>query len=265
LYLAYNAPHTPYEAPSETEEMLNLRDMRKIANVPAEKRRTYAAMVVELDKGLGEIMKALDENRLKKNTLVFFLSDNGGGPNNRGYASCNFPLRGSKGTFYEGGIRVPFIAYWDGKLSSGTRYEKPVISMDISATTLSLAGGDPEKAKLDGINLIPYLTGEITSSPHEKLFWRDNDGKRGAIRKGDFKLKFDKGGEEIELFNVTRDLREENDISNQYPEMVETLMNEWKTWSADMRPSAWEPVPQEQWTQDKYQQPVGFEERVLMK
>jgi arylsulfatase A-like enzyme len=206
-------------------------------------------------------MEALKKTGIDKNTIVFFLSDNGGGKPSAAYPSSNYPLKGYKGQFYEGGIRVPFVARWNGVFTGGSKYNEPVISMDITATALALAGGNPDESKLDGKNLIPYIIGKKTTAPHERLFWRASEGKDGAIRKGNYKLKFTKSGGSVELYNLTTDIGEQHDMSNEQPELVKTLLTEWKAWNIELKPSAWRIVPEKEWTQPRYQPPLWKEEK----
>ncbi|WP_297337603.1 sulfatase-like hydrolase/transferase [Algoriphagus sp.] len=177
LYLAYNAPHAPMQAIPKY--------LDRFPTIPDPKRRTYAAMVSAVDDGVGDLLDKIEELGLTENTLIFFLSDNGGPTKDN--ASSNAPLRGFKGDFFEGGIRVPFAVQWKGKIPSGASYEYPVISLDIFATAAALASVNP-KNELDGVNLIPYLTGKNSGRPHEALYWRNYDAKRFAIRHLDQKL-----------------------------------------------------------------------------
>jgi arylsulfatase A-like enzyme len=183
LYLAYNAPHAPLQA---TEKYLS-----RYADVKDEKRRTYAAMVSAVDDGVGQLLDKLQELDIEDNTLVFFLSDNGGPEQHN--ASDNGILRDGKGSLYEGGIRVPFAVQWPGKIPRGKIYDHPVISLDIFATATELAGVTPRNP-IDGKNLIPYLTGQETKPPHRELFWRMYDEGMLAVRKGGLKLIKNKKG-----------------------------------------------------------------------
>jgi arylsulfatase A-like enzyme len=167
LYLAFNAVHTPMHA---TQARLECFD--KIADPT---RRTYAAMLSAMDDAIGKVMEKLKSEKLESDTLVFFISDNGG-PTMKGTTingSVNTPLRGSKRTTLEGGIRVPFFVTWKGRLPAGKTYDKPVIQLDIAATALAAAGIEVKPEwKLDGVNLGPFLIGESgQSQPHEALYW----------------------------------------------------------------------------------------------
>ncbi|CDF79827.1 arylsulfatase [Formosa agariphila KMM 3901] len=168
LYLAYNAPHSPLEAP---KELIN-----KYSNIEHKERRIYAAMVDAMDQGIGMVIKALEESGKLENTLIFFISDNGGIVDNKRQESKprnehqdwgdNSPYRGGKGSMLEGGNHVPFIAYWPKGFKGGTSYNLPVSSLDITATIVALGNGDTSGHKLEGVNLIPYIKGDNKTAPH---------------------------------------------------------------------------------------------------
>ncbi|GAA3575102.1 sulfatase-like hydrolase/transferase [Snuella lapsa] len=201
LYLAYNAPHTPLQA---TEKYLS-----RYPDIKDKKRKTYAAMVSAVDDGVGNLLNKLKELNIENNTIVFFLSDNGG-PEQHG--ANNGELREGKGSLHEGGIRVPFAVQWTGTIPAGKVYNNPVISLDIFATAVALAGISP-KNEVDGTNLIPYLKGQDKSVPHKHLFWRHFDAEAFSIRQGDIKLVKDKKGD-IGLYNLANDISETNSIDN---------------------------------------------------
>ncbi|HNT88139.1 MAG TPA: sulfatase-like hydrolase/transferase, partial [Candidatus Hydrogenedentes bacterium] len=170
LYLSYNAVHGPLQAPDAYLE--------RFKAIEDETRRTYAAMLSALDDGVGAVLAALREKGIEEDTLVFFLSDNGGPIAVNG--SRNTPFSGAKGTLQEGGIRVPFFLRWPERLPAGRTCDLPVISLDILPTCLAAAGGAlPSDAPLDGVNLLPYLAGN-EGAPHDYLFWRYHDG--AAVR-----------------------------------------------------------------------------------
>ena len=219
LYLAYNAPHTPLQA---TEKYLSRFD-----HMEDEKRQTYAAMVSAVDDGVGGLLDKLRELGIEENTLVFFLSDNGG-PEDKN-ASDNGPLRAGKGSLYEGGIHVPFAVQWPGHLPQGMVYEKPVISLDIFATSIALAGVSPDPERpIDGVDLMPYLTGSEPGNPHDCLFWRKFDQQKHAVRKDSIKLK------DWELFNLYQDLSETTDLSDEKPQVRDELQNKQEQWESEM-------------------------------
>src|SRR5262249_9202241 len=153
-------------------------------------RRTYAAMLAAMDEAVGKVLDKLRAEKLEEQTLVFFISDNGGPtmPGTTINGSINTPLRGSKRATLEGGIRVPFFVAWKCRLPPGKTYNRPVIQLDIHATALAAAGVEVKPDwKLNGVNLAPFLTGESgRSEPHPTLYWRL--GEQMAIRQGDWKL-----------------------------------------------------------------------------
>ena len=188
LYLAYNAPHTPLQA---SQEYLD-----RNTHIKDKKRRTYAAMVTAVDDGVGRILAKLKQLGLDNNTMVFFLSDNGGAKNN---ASDNGELRNFKGSNFEGGIHVPFAVRWPGKVPAGMDYQKPVSSLDILATFADITKAPIAKERpLDGVNLMPFITGENKGTPHDVLFWRAFDQGTLATRRGDSKvINSDRDGDHL--------------------------------------------------------------------
>ncbi len=241
LYLAFNAPHTPLSAPPEL--------LAKFASIPDEGRRTYAAMVNALDTAVGETLARLDATKQRENTLIFFISDNGGpdlsGKSGKPCFTSNSPLRGHKGMVYDGGIRVPFLVSWPAKLKPGT-YDQPVIALDFFPTAVAVAGGvgapplvgqeKPAKAgtpALDGTNLIPYLTGDKTGAPHEALFWRSGGpGGNYAARMGDWKF-VRLGKAAPELYNLASDIGESKNLAREKPEVLAKLQAAVETWDKD--------------------------------
>lgn len=201
LYLAYNAPHAPMQA---TQKYLD-----RFPNIQNKKRRTYAAMVSAVDEGVGRLLDEIEKRGLAENTIIFFLSDNGGPTKDN--ASSNAPLRGFKGDFFEGGIRVPFAVQWKGKIPAGVTYDHPVISLDIFSTVAELAGVNPQN-ELDGVNLIPFLTGLRSDRPHQALYWRNYDAQRFAVRVSDEKLIT--MPDRIFQFNLKKDLSEKKELAS---------------------------------------------------
>ncbi len=177
LFASFNAPHIPLQAPEADKELYSF--------VKDERRRTYCAMVHRLDVNVGRIMEELKKQNLYENTVVVFLSDNGGYINNN--VSINAPFRGQKGTLFEGGIHVPFIMSYPEKYEAGTVYEQPVIALDILPTFVELAGGEiVEEDHIHGVDLAPYLDGSKKEMPHEYLMW--NLQGFSALRQGDMKM-----------------------------------------------------------------------------
>ena len=224
-YLAFNAPHTPLQVPPE-----QLAKFEKIADP---QRRAYCAMVAAMDEAIGVTLDALRESGQETNTLVFFFSDNGG-PGNKDKTAFadNAPLRGHKGAVYEGGVRVPFVVSWPGRLKPGV-YDQPVISLDVLPTALALAGGrPPADRKIDGVNLLPYLTSERPGTPHEALFWRTGGkGGEASVRIGSEKLVVHRNGPP-ELYDLSRDVGEQKNIADAKQGSVAKLkaaLDDWQT------------------------------------
>src|SRR5206468_147025 len=200
LYLAYNAPHTPQQA---SEKYLD-----RFANIADPKRKLCAAMMSAVDDGVGRLAATLRELKLESDTLLFFLSDNGGPLAVNG--TRNDPLRGAKGQVYEGGIRVPFIVRWPGQLTPGKKYDHPVISLDIFPTAAAAAGVTLKpslREKLDGVNLLPHLQGKAGGPPHERLFWRTGGGQLFAVRENRYKL-VKLPGASPQLYDLDADIAE---------------------------------------------------------
>ena len=226
LYVAYNAVHSPLQgADAYMERFKGIEDIH---------RRIFAAMLSNMDDSVGAILKKLRDEKLEENTLVFFISDNGGPT--RELTSSNLPLRGGKGDVYEGGIRVPFLAQWKGTLPAGKVYEHPVISLDVYATAAAIANAPiPERRSSDGVNLVPYLTGQRDERPHEVLFWRMN--KRTAVRVGDWKLvcnpRWGATGD-WQLFNLAEDISESDDLAKSHSNKLQELRNVWERLNDEM-------------------------------
>ena len=250
LEVAFNAVHTPMDA---TDDRL-----ARFASIPDKTRRTYAAMLSALDDAAGAVLAKLREAGLEEDTLIVFISDNGG-PTMLGTTingSRNDPLRGSKRTTLEGGIRVPFVLSWKGKLPAGKVYDQPVIQLDVLPTALA-AAGVPVKSgwELDGVDLIPHLTGQQGKSPHDTLFWRL--GGQAAVRRGDWKLvrydsTVDTPGARSEagakaplspfrLYNLNDDIGEAHDRSADYPDKAHELLTAWEDWSHELARPLWGP------------------------
>lgn len=237
LYLAFNAVHTPMHAPKKTESAF--------AAESDPTRRTYLAMLQEMDEAVGQVLAKLRELNLEEDTLIFFLSDNGGpttkfAPN----GSRNGLLRGSKGDTWEGGIRVPFVIQWKGKLPEGKTVDRPVISLDILPTALAASGQPRAAANLDGIDLLPMLKGPAELKDRA-LFWRF--GTQMAIRKGDYvlvrpsmrKKEYEAIAAKPMLFDLAKDIGQQNDLSAEQPELVARMQAEWEVWNREMMAPRW--------------------------
>jgi arylsulfatase A-like enzyme len=231
LFLAYNAPHTPMQA---SEKYLS-----RFANITNIQRRTYAAMVSAVDDGVGQLLGKLRELGVEDQTLVFFLSDNGGPE--QANASNNGPLRGSKSDAWEGGIRVPFAAQWPGRLPKGLVYDNPVLSLDIFATIAALAGAPTNSARpLDGVNLLPYLTGKNAGAPHEAVYLRKFDQGAFVVRRGDYKLVIPRSGADPQLFNLGADVGETKNLAATQPKILRELEQLRAAWNSKLIPPAFE-------------------------
>jgi len=215
--------------------------MEKFAHIEDIQRRIFAAMLSNLDDSVGAILAKLREEGLEENTLIFFISDNGGPT--RELTSSNLPLRDGKGSVYEGGNRVPFMVKWPGKLPAGSVYENPVISLDIFATAAAIANAQIDKGNtIDGVNLIPYLNGQNKNRPHNKLFWRID--KRTAIRIGDWKLlRNPRRGQsdDWELYYLPTDISEANNLASSEPTKLKEMLSAWEAMNAEMIDPVWRP------------------------
>jgi arylsulfatase A-like enzyme len=237
MYLAYNAVHTPLE-------VLEKYGQRVPASVKDKERRGYLSLLVGLDDAVGRLTEHLRKSGRDKDTLVFFFSDNGGSGRKPFLAyntGVNTPLRGDKGQTLEGGIRVPFFVSWPGKVPAGKVYHEPVWALDILPTACAVAGAKTE-GDLDGVNLLPFLTGEYDKAPHEALYWRF--GPQRAIRKGnwkvvdwrDFAAKTNSGWE---LYDLSQDIGEKHNLATSRPEVVAELSAAWEKWNKNNIAPLW--------------------------
>ncbi|MFO0818146.1 MAG: sulfatase-like hydrolase/transferase [Pirellulales bacterium] len=227
LYLAFNAVHTPMQA---TDKYLARFESIKEGN-----RRAYAAMLSAMDDAVGRVLDKVREKKQEERTLIVFFSDNGGPPVN---ASNNLPLRGHKASTWEGGVRVPFFVSWKGKLPAGKTYDSPVIQLDVLPTALAAAGiTPPENSRWDGVNLLPFLTGEKTETPHEHLYWRF--GEQWAVRSGSWKLVQAKGSDAPMLIDLAHDIGETTDRSASETAVRERLATAWKSWNSELEEPRW--------------------------
>jgi arylsulfatase A-like enzyme len=226
LYVAYNAPHTPLQA--------SKKYLDRYQHIKDKKRRTYAAMVSAVDDGVGNVLATLKEQGIDDNTLVVFLSDNGGAKNN---ASDNGQLRGNKNDLFEGGVRVPFAARWPSKIPAGVDYHQPVSSLDILATIVKQSDIDVSKNKpLDGVDLMPFITGEKSGNPHDILFWRHLKAKSHAVRRGDDKLVQVK--QKTMLFDLNEDLSENKNIVDKAIENEDSMQKAYQQWESQLQGAA---------------------------
>ena len=235
LYLANMAPHTPLDAPPKYLE--------RFPGPMPERRRYALAMMSAIDDGVGKIMARLREYGLETNTLVFYTSDNGAPlhhlrdspvkTDGGGWdGSLNNPWIGEKGLLLDGGIRVPFLIRWPGVLPAGQVYAQPVSTLDIAATAVGVAGL-PHEEKLDGVDLIPFLSGKDAGAPHASLFWRF--WNQAAVRSGQWKyLQAGNFGEF--LFDLSTDEHEKRNLIEAHPDIAKRLRGEVAAWSNQMQP-----------------------------
>ena len=243
LYLAYNAVHTPLEISEKVKDRIP-------ADVKDPARRGYLSLLIGLDDAIGRLLAHLEETGADRNTLIVFVSDNGGSgvaPFLAYNTGSNRPLRGNKGQTLEGGIRVPFFIAWRGKLPAGKTYDHPVITLDVLPTACALAGvKTPEN--VDGVNLLPHLLGEKKAAPHDALFWRF--GPQKAVRKGnltlvdwrDFETKTSSGWQ---LFDLSKDIGQQNNLAAKEPKLVAELSQAWERWNAKNMAPLWHGGPTE--------------------
>ncbi|CAA6692460.1 MULTISPECIES: sulfatase-like hydrolase/transferase [unclassified Lentimonas] len=237
LFMSYNAPHLDLEAPEKTIAKFPEDKMTIIPGVKPKARSVYGAMVYEMDEGIGRLLDKVDALGIADNTVIWFLSDNGGMKR----TSDNRPLKGAKGASYEGGIRVPMLVKWPGKTPVGVVMDQPVTSLDIGATAIAMAGGDPVAAGLHGKDIRPYMTGQTVEAPHAVLYWHTGKSlsENGVIREGDYKLIFKGNKREVELYNLKEDLGETTNIASSHPERVQSMVARFKEWDKDRMPSLW--------------------------
>jgi arylsulfatase A-like enzyme len=228
LYLTFNAVHNPLQPDEE--------HLAKFSHIADPQRKAYAGLLSGLDDAVGEVLASLRASGQEENTLVFFISDNGGPQQANG--SDNTPLRGDKGTVWEGGIRVPYLVRWKGKLPTGAVYEQPVISLDVAATAAAAAGAKlgGEGRPVDGVNLLPYVLRDNKQSPHESLYWRF--GVQRAVRHGNFKL-LQQDNAAPQLFDLVADVGEQHDLAKSRPEVVAELNATFTAWNNELAEPLW--------------------------
>lgn len=228
LYLAFNAIHTPMQAPAKYVE--------RFPGVTDTKRQTMLAMLAAMDDAVGQVLAKLREHDIEQRTIVIFHSDNGGPT--QGNGSRNDPLRGRKGDVYEGGVRIPFMAQWKQIVPAGSVCEKPVASIDVFPTILAAAGIEtPAGLKLDGMNLLALLDENSQAATAKRtLFWRF--GPQWAIRDGDLKLLHTPEGG-IQLFDLSRDIGESRNLATEQPETVQRLQSRYDEWNAQNEAPRW--------------------------
>ena len=225
MYLSYNAPHTPLHAMKSDYDSLSM--------IESHTERVYGAMMLSLDRGIGKVIDAVEAAGISDNTLIIFSSDNGGA-DYVGLPNLNAPYRGWKMTFFEGGTHVPFFMRWPNRIEAGTEYQRPVTHIDIFSTIAAAANVNvPTDREIDGVDLLPFVTGERSEDPHEAIFWRT--GTYRAVRSGDWKLQLSDPDETPFLYNLADDPTEQNNLATTSPmelkrlrSMIQEGMSNWQ-------------------------------------
>ncbi|MCL4115880.1 UNVERIFIED_CONTAM: hypothetical protein GTU68_014916 [Idotea baltica] len=227
VVLSFNAVHTPMEAKEE--------DLKRFPNLSG-KRQQLAAMTLSMDNAIGDVLSKLKDLDIDSNTLVIYTNDNGGPSDTN--ASINDPLSGTKANHLEGGIRVPFILRWPGKIPKNSKFDFPISTLDLLPTFVALAGGDSDDLKdLDGVDLFPFAKGQHNDRPHEILYWKKEN--RGAVRIGDWKLlRFP--DRPAELYNLENDVSEINNLASIYPEKVRDMYKKLFSWESTLSRPKWQ-------------------------
>ena len=230
LYLAHDTPHTPLQAKP--------KDLQRFAHIENKRRRTICAMQHCLDENVGKLISHLKTTRQFESTLIVFLSDNGGVTNGANH-SINAPLNGQKSTFWEGGIRVPMIYCWPNKIEAGGKYDPMVSTLDFTPTFMAAAGKTlPKEARktqkrIDGVDLLPHLTGKSKSPPHTELYWRISH-RGAAVRHGDWKL-VRTPHRPVMLYDLSNDVSEQNNLAAEQPELANDLMKKLAKWEESFK------------------------------
>ena len=229
MYVAYNAPHTPLQALKS--------DYDALSGIENHRLRVYAAMIKALDRGVGTVLKAVKDAGIEDNTLIVFTSDNGGA-NYIGLPDINKPFRGWKATFFEGGIRVPFLVKWPSKIKAGATFAGAAGHVDIFATAAAAAGAEPPKDRtMDGVNLVPFINGEASGAPHETMFWRSGGYK--VLLAGDWKLQVASRPDKSWLFNLKDDPTEKTNLAETNPEKLAELKARLATVDGEQAKPLW--------------------------
>jgi arylsulfatase A-like enzyme len=225
LYLAFNAVHAPRVATEAT--------LKRFAHLPR-RQQNYAACLAECDDAVGAVLEKLRALKLEEDTLVFLLNDNGGASADANQGG----LRGNKWVLWEGGIRVPFVVRWKGRIPAGKVSGQPAIQLDVLPTALAAAGVESRPEwKLDGVNLLPLLEGKVAKLDRDALYWRF--GVQFAVRRGDWKLV--KAGKDLKpvLVNLAADKAEAKDLSAEHPDRAKALLDLWEKWNEGNKPPRW--------------------------
>lgn len=234
LFVSFTAPHAPNQPREE--------DAERIKHIEKKGRRNYAGLIVSLDDNVGRILQSIKDNGLEDNTIVLFTNDNGG---QTGTGADNTPLRGKKGTLWEGGVRVPWVMRWPGTITPGSVIDDPVISLDILPTFVEASGNKVDQSwNLDGRSFLPLLNGGKESLPTRTLHWRQHgSGGSIALREGQWKLIHNRSdsGAEPELYDLQKDISESNDLSANHPEVLKQLSEKMNRWENQLKAPLWGP------------------------
>lgn len=223
LYVPFSAPHVPFQAPQSYYD--------RYAHITDDNRRVYYAMISAMDDAIGDIHQKIIDLGLEENTLIVFISDNGGAAYTG--ATTNGPLKGGKLNQFEGGINVPFAMKWAGAIPAGTRYPFPVSALDIFVTAAAAAGVPLPKDRIyDGKDLLPYLTDASLPGPHDALFWRADH--IWAMRKGIYKMILSNRDGWVELYNLKNDESERYNLRESHPEILQQMIREHQQWQHDL-------------------------------
>jgi arylsulfatase A-like enzyme len=238
LFIGWNAPHDPLTVTQKYYD--------RFPHIETEHHRIYAAMVSALDDAVGEVLAAVERSGEARDTLIVFVSDNGCAAYYDGMCACE-PLRGGKLTHYEGGLRIPYMMKYPARLPAGQVYRQPVSTLDIFPTAMAAAGAPLATDRVyDGVDLLPFLTGEAEGEPHPVLAWRREP--MAAIRQGDWKLwRSVEDGYSL-LFNLAEDPNETTNLAQSHPEKLAELEAAFDAWAADMTDARWPSRPPANYT-----------------
>jgi len=229
MYLAYNAPHTPLQAEKTDYDALH--------HITDHTERTYAAMLRGLDRGIGQVLEALENNGISDNTIVIFTSDNGGA-GYVGLPDLNKPYRGWKITFFEGGIHAPYFIRWPKKIPAGSHYDSAVAHIDIFSTVLAAAGiALPDDRIIDGVNVLDYALHEPQLSLSRPLFWRTGGYK--VVQLDGWKLQLQEQNGKTWLYNLNDDPTEQRNLNTSHPEKLSQLQETLYALDAQMAQPLW--------------------------
>ena len=223
IYLAYNAPHTPM--------LSRQKYLDRVSHIEDGQRAVHASMNTAMDDGIGEVIAKLKQTGEYDNTIIVYFSDNGGSVQ---HGASTLLLRGHKGMMFEGGIRVPFTISWPAKVSGKQIVNSPITALDVFPTVLAATGVSAPNKQLDGVNLLPILTGQTKQAPHEgkPLFWRYTNGAGYAVRLGDHKLVYSAYKKEFFLFDIKKDPYEKTNLASVMPEKLTELKRHYQQWNS---------------------------------